>query len=315
MQLMTKSDAAVVVAAIRRLSGVDASRGPDDDRLFEAVKAFVGAFDYWYIRVMREAVLEYRKLIVMRINPIVRRLECEGMDVEQTAQRFVEDYNNRNFVTAGGWAIEALALAGRPDVRKSSIAGIDIERYDAVTGVYHLYVLKSGLVTRNSDIIAALKRNARQAERQLLRTRHVKSVRVNYAIAAGRTTSNFEDGIWRPSSGEFWSEMFDLPEGDALALMLAIAAEAGRLVRRDAAEHIAALKLVVGDHIAERDDLASVDWDFIPRRTLNKAPTWGLEDDDRHKRAMEALRISGYVVQPRSPRVRPKGDNHPGAAR
>ena len=49
-----------------------------------------------------------------------------------------------------------------PDGQKSSAEGIDIQRLDSGTGEYHLYVLKSGLVTRNSAIMKALKRNARQ---------------------------------------------------------------------------------------------------------------------------------------------------------
>ena len=252
---------------------------------------------------MREAVPEYRKLIIARINPFVRRIECDGMDTTQTARRLVEDYNNRNFVTAGGWAIEALAATGRPEVHKSGIAGIDVDRYDPASGEYHLYVIKSGLVTRNSDIISALKRNARQAEKQLRQSRSTKSVRANYAIAAGKTTSSFEDGVWRPSSGEFWGEMLDLPEGDAIELALAIAAEAGRLVRSDAAEHIAALKLLIADYIAERRNSGSVDWEFIAKRNMQKAATWRPEDKARHKQAMDDLKATGYVIAPKAPRT------------
>lgn len=251
---------------------------------------------------MREAVPEYRKLIVMRINPFVRRIECDGMDVAETARRLVEDYNSRNFVTAGGWAIEALAASGRPEVHKSGIAGIDIDRFDPATGEYHLYVLKSGLVTRNSDIVNALKRNARTAEKQLRQSRQTKSVRANYAIAAGKTSSTFEDGVWRPSSGEFWGQMLDLPEADAVELALAIAAAAGGLVRRDADEHIEALKLVVGDYIATRGDEEVVDWEFIATRNMQTTATWRAEDKLRHGRAMAALGASGYVVQPKATR-------------
>lgn len=300
---MSQPNQAAVVASVRSLSGVPAGgAGPDDARIFEAVEAFVEAFDFWYIRVMREAVPEYRKLIVMRINPFVRRIECDGMDATQTAHRLVEDYNSRNFVTAGGWAIEALAAAGRPEVHKSGIAGIDIDRFDPASGEYHLYVLKSGIVTRNSDIIAALKRNARQAEKQLRQSRSTKGVRANYAIAAGKTTSSFEDGVWRPSSGEFWGEMLDVPEGDAVELALAIAAEAGRLVRRDAAEHIAALKLLVADYIGQRASPPIVDWKFIAQRNMQKVEVWRAEDRARHAQALARLKATGYVVAPKAPR-------------
>lgn len=251
---------------------------------------------------MREAVPEYRKLIIMRINPFVRRIECDGMNVRDTAHRLVEDYNSRNFVTAGGWAIEALASTGRADVHKSGIAGIDIDRFDPASGEYHLYVLKSGLVTRNSDIVNALKRNARAAEKQLRQSRQTKGVRANYAIAAGKTSSTFEDGVWRPSSGEFWGEMLDLPEDEAVELALAVAAEAGRLVRRDANEHIEALKLVVGDYLAIRADDSIVDWEFLAKRNMQKASQWREEDKTRHERAMTKLATSGYVIQRKAPR-------------
>jgi hypothetical protein len=299
---MSQPSKTALVATIRRLSGVSAKKGPDDDHLFQAVEAFVEAFDFWYIRVMREAVPAYRKLIVMRINPFVRRIECDGMNVVEAARRLVEDYDSRNFVTAGGWAIEALAGSGRPEVHKSGIAGIDIDRFDPATSEYHLYVLKSGIVTRNSDIVSALKRNARAAEKQLRQSRQTKGVRANYAIAAGRTSSTFEDGVWRPSSGEFWGEMFDLPEEDAVELALAIAAAAGGLVRRDADEHIEALKLAVGDYIATRSDDSVVDWEFIAKRNMQKRTTWGVEDKARHERAMARLIASGYVVRPKATR-------------
>jgi hypothetical protein len=289
-------DKATVVRNVREASGLARGSGPKDDQLHEAVRNFVEAFDYWYIRVMRAAVPKYRQLIVARINPFVRRIECDGMDASETAARLVDDYNSRNFVTAGGWAIEALATSGGAGVRKSGIAGIDLDRFDSGTSEYHLYVLKSGLVTRNSDIVNALKRNARAAEKQLRQSKATKGVKANYAIAAGRTKSTFEDGVWRPSSGEFWGEMFGLPADDAVELALAIAAEAGRLVRRDASDHIDALRLLVSDYIAERADDTVVDWDFIARRNMREKDAWADEDKERHKRAMDRLSSSGYTI-------------------
>ncbi|MGH2953009.1 MAG: PmeII family type II restriction endonuclease [Solirubrobacterales bacterium] len=288
-----------VTKSVRKLSGLKPREGPSDKSLFEAVESFVEAFDYWYIRVMREAVPAYRKLIVMRINPFVRRIEFDGMDLAEATRRLVEDYNSRNFVTAGGWAIEALAAAG-PEMRKSGIAGIDLDRFDPNTGEFHLYVLKSGLVTRNSDIINALKRNARTAEKQLRQSKTTKGVRANYAIAAGRTTSTFEDAVWRPSSAEFWGEVLQLPEEKAVDLALAIAAEAGRLVRRDATDHIEALKVVVGDYIASRNKAAEVDWEYIATRNMRERSEWADEDKARHKRAMDRLAKTGYVIEPKN---------------
>lgn len=156
---------AEIAANVRRLSAVASGAGPDDAHIVAAVREFAGQFEFWYTRVMREAVAQYRTLIVKRINPFVRRIECDGLSAPETATRLVEDYNARNFVTAGGWALEALARHVSPHAKKSTAVGIDLEGEDPTSGDYHLFVLKSGLVTRNSDILEALKRNARQAEK------------------------------------------------------------------------------------------------------------------------------------------------------
>lgn len=177
---------AEVVENVRRLSGVAAGRGPDDAHLFGAVQGFMEVFDYWYVRVMRETVADYRDNIVKRINPFIRRIEFEGLGTDEVTARLVEDYNARNFVTAGGWALEELAVNVSMESQKSPAEGIDLQRHDPATGDYHLYVLKSGLVTRNSDIIKSLKANARQAERLLRQGRSTGSVHLNYAILAGR---------------------------------------------------------------------------------------------------------------------------------
>lgn len=282
------------VERVRQASGIEAGRGPNDERIGLAIANFVEAFDYWYIRVIREAVPQYRKLIISRINVFIRRIECDVMSAEETADRLVEDWNRRNFVTAGGWAIEALAASGRPEVRKSGIAGIDLDRYDPEASEYHLYVLKSGTVTRNSDIVNALKRSSRAAEKQLRQSQTTKGVQAKYAIASGKTSSTFEDGVWRPSSGEFWGEMFDLPTADAVELALAIAAEAGAEVRRDADEHLGALMFLVADYISQREESGVVDWEFIARRNMQAKPSWREEDERRHRRALDRLERSGY---------------------
>lgn len=304
---------AEVVENVRRLSGVAAGRGPDDAHLFGAMQGFMEVFDYWYVRVMRETVADYRDNIVKRINPFIRRIEFEGLGTDEVTARLVEDYNARNFVTAGGWALEELAVNVSMESQKSPAEGIDLQRHDPATGDYHLYVLKSGLVTRNSDIIKSLKANARQAERLLRQGRSTGSVHLNYAILAGKTTSSFADGVRRPASAEFWSEMLRLPEDEAIEVVLAIAAEAGRLVRPDVSQNLAALRLVVGNYIAERTDPTIVDWEFIAKRNLRARNTWAAEDRERHRRALAALEASGYevvrkVARSRSspPRGRPK---------
>jgi hypothetical protein len=287
---------AAIVANVRRLSGVPVGlTGPGDSNVLAAVRGFVGQFDYWYTRVMRDAVLDYRRLVIMRINPFIRRIECDGLTAAQTASKLVEDYNARNFVTAGGWALEKLAVNIGPNNQKSTAEGIDVQRVDPSTGDYHLYVLKSGLVTRNSDIMSALKRNARQAEKLLRQGGGTTNVHAHYAIVAGKTEASFEDGINRPSSAEFWSHMTGLPARQAIDLVLAVAAEAGRLVRRDASDHINAMKILVADYSASRTDATVVDWEFIARRNMEATKAWIDEDKARHKRASAALIVTGYV--------------------
>lgn len=283
-----------IVAAVRSLSGTDPNVGPDDAHIYAGVVGFVRAFDYWFIRVIREAIPKYRQLIIMRINPFIRRIEFEGLNALEAADRLVDDYSRRNFVTAGGWALEELAVATSHESQKSPAEGIDIQRFDVDTGDYHLYVLKSGLVTRNSDIVQALKRNARQAEKLLKQGKGTGAVHANWAVLAGKTTSTFEDGVYRPSSAGFWSAMLDMPEEDATDLTLAMVAEAGRLLRSDASTHTGALKILVEDYISDRDVEGAVDWDFIARRNMRSAATWRTEDRARHKRAMALLQSTGY---------------------
>jgi hypothetical protein len=64
---------------VRRLAGLPHTTTPDDASLVRGVHGFVGAFDFWYIRVMKAAVLDYRNLIIKRTNPFLEdysRGEC-----------------------------------------------------------------------------------------------------------------------------------------------------------------------------------------------------------------------------------------------
>ena len=251
-------------------------------------------FNYWYIRVMRDVVKKYRSVLIPRINPFIRRLQYEGIDCPTFATKVVEEYSNRNFVTAGGWALERLARSVNPEIQKSAATGIDLQRSDPTTSEYHLYVLKSGLVTRNSDIVSALKRNSRAAEKLLRQSDPTARVTLNWVIAAGKTTSTFEDGVRRPSSAEFWAEVMKLPEDEAVELALAIAAEAGRLIRSDATEHIEALQTVVSAYVASPNDPLQVDWAFLKKRNFQAKAAWVAEDKQRHLNALEALKVTGY---------------------
>lgn len=285
-----------IAQSVRDLSQVPEGMGPDDAHITAGVRGFVGAFEYWYTRVVRESVPQYRTLLIKRINPFVRRVQLDPFNAAETARRLIDDYDSRNFVTAGGWALEALASDGSPDAQKSPAEGIDLQRRDPSTGDYHLYVLKSGLVTRNSDIVKQLKRNSRQAEKLLRQGRSTGSVHANWAIGAGKTSSTFEDGVRRPSSAEFWSEMFGLDQDRAVDLALAMTGVAGELIRSDVEAHLEALRLLVADYIASRQDDEVVDWEFIARRNMQTPDNWRQEDQQRHQRALALLASTGYVL-------------------
>lgn len=271
-----------------------AGHGPDDESIVAGIRAFTESFEYWYVRVIREVVPKYRASIVARINPFVRRIELDDLDAVEAARVLVNDYTSRQFVTAGGWAIEALATSASPTAQKSATEGIDLQRHVKKTNDYHLYVVKSGTVTRNSDILAALKRNARQAEKILRQDRGTGAIIANYIVAAGKTSSTFADGIRRPASAEFWAEILDLPEEDAVDLALAMAKVAGDLIQSDAAVHEEALVTLISTYIADPDEPAAVDWEFLAERTMRKREAWKAQDKQRDRRAQAALVASGY---------------------
>lgn len=283
-----------LVVEVRSISGVPAGQGPDDNSIMAGIRAFAESFEYWYVRVIREVVTKYRANIVARINPFVRRIELDGLTATAAARVLVNDYTSRQFVTAGGWAIEALATSASPSAQKSATEGIDLQRHVKKTNDFHLYVVKSGTVTRNSDILAALKRNARHAEKILRQDRGTGAITANYIVAAGKTSSTFADGIRRPASAEFWAEILDLPEEDAVDLALAMAKVAGDLIQSDAAVHEEALVTLISAYIADPEEPAAVDWEFLAERTMRRREVWKSQDKGRHQRAQAALVASGY---------------------
>lgn len=287
---------AAVVGSVRAIANLPEGTGPDDVHIAAGVRGFTSAFNFWYSRVISEAVPQYRTLIIKRINPFIRRIQLDGLNVEKATRRLVEDYESRNFVTAGGWALERLASDASTVAQKSAARGIDLQRIDPQTGDHYLYVVKSGLVTRNSDIVNALKQHTRSAEKVLRQDKSSGGVHPTYAICAGKTTSSFEDGVRRPSSAEFWSEIFGMDESSAVAVALAMAAAAGKLLLSDVEEHLDALRLVVGDYVAKRDDENVVDWDFIAMRNMSTPENWQAEDRKRNKRALDRLAATGYVA-------------------
>lgn len=293
----------VIAARVRAVSGVSADRGgPSDKKVAAAVRGFAQKFDFWFSDFLATRALpKYRSNIVARINPFIRPIDCHGLDAPRTADRIVEDYVRRNFVTAGGWALEDLARLASPTAYKGPTPGVDLERHDHDDDTHYFYVMKSGPITRNSDILAALKRHTREAQGRVSQARDQTRAVPNYVVAYGKPNTTFKDGIRRPSSAQFWSEIMDLPEEDAIALLAAIAAEAPNHMRlADAERHTAALKLLVAEYIAEpyTGESASddVDWEFIAKRNMLPRREWKEEDRARHTRATNALARSGYCA-------------------
>lgn len=248
---------------------------------------------------MANAVHDYRKLIIARINPFVRHVEFQGQSAGAVAERLVLDYANRNFVTAGGWAIEKMAIALGSSNAKAAAEGIDLHRIDSQTGDQHLYVIKSGTVTRNSDILKALKNHAQRAEKLINQGGGKNRVFANYAVATCATSSTYHEHIYRPSSGRFWSEISDLEPSKALDLVREIARAAGRVIKMDSKPHIDALTLLTLRYIETTPGSNEVDWAFIFDRNMREKPTWADDDAARHKRAREALKITGYAISKR----------------
>jgi hypothetical protein len=297
---------AQIVSRVRKRADLPAGGpGPTDELIVQGVRGFAREFQYWYNRVLQGALPKYQNLIIDRINPMIRGMELSGLATREVAERLVADYARRNYVTAGGWALEQLAIAASPELRKSSAAGIDAELYEEGPPlVRNLYVIKSGTVTRNSDILKQLKTHGQEAQKRLLQTDKRAVVRVYYIVVAGRRSSTYEDGVHRPSSAEFWAQAFALDdEKKAIDLALAMAQEAGLLLRGLSAEaerSVKAMETAVAAYIQLDSDSGSVDWEFLAQRNMIDAPDVVAAGKERHLRAKKAVEAAGFVWPKRS---------------
>jgi hypothetical protein len=107
-----------------------------------------------------------------------------------------------------------------------------------------------------------------KAEQILRQNKSVRSVTAHYAIATGKTSSGFEDGVNRPSSEELWAKFTSLDEDKAVDLIVAMAAEAGRFVQQETEEMLDGLRKLVAAYIDRDDQPGTVDWDWIATRTM-----------------------------------------------
>ncbi|WP_433127734.1 PmeII family type II restriction endonuclease [Micromonospora sp. CA-240977] len=291
------TDAEIVTSVRQRAGLLGRNDGPSDAHIVQGVRGFAREFTYWYGRVLEEAIPKFHNLVTSRINPMIRGMEYEGLPLAEVVRGLVGDYARRNYVTAGGWAIEQLAIAGSPRLHKSSAAGIDAEWHEAgATPVSNLYVIKSGTVTRNSDILKALKSHGQEAQKRLIQTNKKAVVRVHYVVTAGRRKSGYEDGVYRPSSAEFWAQAFALEnEKEAVDLALAMSQQAGELLKQsDAATHIRGMESAVAAYLANPASPAQVDWEFLAQFNMLKDPELEKDHKNRLARAKAAVMKAGH---------------------
>jgi hypothetical protein len=295
------TDAEIVASVRQRAELVGCADGPSDAHIVQGVRGFAREFNYWYGRVLEQAVPRFHSLVTSRINPMIRGMEYEGLPLSEVVSGLVGDYARRNYVTAGGWAIEQLAIAGSPRLKKSSAAGIDAEWHEeGTTPVANLYVIKSGTVTRNSDILKALKSHGQEAQKRLIQTDKKAIVRVHYVVTAGRRSSTYEDGVYRPSSAEFWAQAFAFDdEKQAVDLALAMSQQAGELLKRSsAATHILGMETAVSAYLANPTSPDQVDWEFLAQHNM----LTDVELEEGHKnrlaKAKAAVLEAGYKWSP-----------------
>ncbi len=288
-----------IVRRVRERAGLQASDGgPTDDEIVQGVRGFAREFRFWYNRVLDEALRKYQVIIISRINPMIRGMQLEGLSCSDAAARLIADYAHRNYVTAGGWALEQLAIAASPRLKKSLAAGVDAEWHEpGPPPIVNLYMIKSSTVTRNSDILKALKSHGQDAHKRLIQTDKRAVVRVYYIVTSGAKSSTYHDGVYRPSSAEFWAQAFALDHDEKLAidLALAMAQEAGVLLRQFANEDVLrALETAVGAYIATNDDPDVVDWEFLAERNMIGSDESKAEGKARHANAQKAVKDAGY---------------------
>lgn len=281
---------------IRATVGLARATGPSARKIQRALQTYVEQFDFWYTAQWTTILGNYVERVVRRINPYVRRAQHGDCTPEELATALVADWDSRNFVTAGGQALEAMAIDLGKDCEKAGAEGVDIERRpprDPAT--VHLYVVKSGAVTRNTDIVGKMKQNLRAAARRLQQNPGVRNVVLNYATCVGTTNSTNADGVLRPSSARFWSEIMDVPEDKAMALVWAVTNAAAAVITRPEVNR-RALVTQVAAYIANPRSPTRIDWEFLVK-TVSKPPRsyraeHGQRDTEARRRG-EAVMAAG----------------------
>ena len=272
--------------ALRLKAGLIGDEGPSAANVRAALDVYVRQFDWWYGKQWQTILGNYVTRIVRRVNPFVRRAQHGDCSSRDLAEAVVGDWDSRNFVTAGGQALEALAIAIGKNCQKAIAEGVDIQRVEpGDPSKLHLYTVKSGAVTRNTDIVSKMKINLRKAEKLARQNPGMGTVRLSYATCVGTLATTLADGVYRPSSAQFWSEVMELPEDKAVRLLWAVTEDAAQWIqwpernRRALIDQVTVYVGVVG--APER-----VDWEFLVRVVTQPPSAYRAEHVTRHGLAM-----------------------------
>lgn len=276
-QVITLAEAQKIRASVGLAKGV----GPSPDRIQAAVQTYVEQFDFWYTKQWTSILDDYVERVVRRSNPYVRRTQHGDCTPTELAEALVSDWDSRNFVTAGGQALEAMAIAIGEHCKKAAAEGVDIERREpSDPSTVHLYVVKSGAVTRNTDIVGKMKQNLRAAAKRLKQNHDIKNVHLNYATCVGTTNSTDADGVLRPSSARFWSEITGVDEAQAMSLVWAVTGAAASSVTRPV-KNRAALIAQVAAYIETTESSKQLDWGFLVQTVSEPVATYRAEHQRR----------------------------------
>ncbi len=285
------------------VAGLDEAEGPSPERIQAALDTYVAQFDSWYAGQLKRILDDYVS-IVRRINPYVRRAQYGDCTAHELAEAVVNDWDSRNFVTAGGQALEALAIAAGKDCQKAIAEGVDLQRTEpADASALHLYTVKSGAITRNTDIVNKMKQNLRKAEKLARQNPGIKNVRLNYATCIGTFRSTLADGVHRPSSPQFWSEVMELPEEKAIRLLWLITAESAKTITWVKVNRQAVIAQVAAYIAKEGSD--RVDWEFVVKATNFPWKSYAEE----HKKRDAAARAKGAEILALAAKAEAAGTN------
>ena len=244
-------------------AGIPEGQGPTPELVQAGIAAYVHQFEFWYTKQWDTIISNYFARLIKRANPFVRRAQHGDATPMDLATALVADWDSRNFVTAGGQALEALAISIGKNCQKAIAEGVDIQRVIPTDSTkMFLYTVKSGAITRNTDIVSKMKTNLRKAERLAKQNPNITQVELNYATCVGTPSTTVADGIRRPSSACFWSEIMELSEDSAIKLLWAVTETASGMIALPDENRKVLIKRVA-TYLESSDFPSRTDWAYL----------------------------------------------------